>query len=195
MKRKIDNNILLLASHNQGKIKEIKNILAILPLKIITAAELSITEPIEDSQTYVANALIKAKACAIAANMPALADDAGIEVLALDNKPGVDTAPYTKKMGGREKVFALWEKNELIITNPKARFIAVSLIAWPDGYYEFFQGVIDGKLSFPPKGDHGFGYDPIFIPDGAHKTMAEMSAIEKNNYSHRYLALKGLFDL
>ena len=195
MKRQIDNNILVLASHNQGKIREIKNILSILPLKIITAAELNLTEPIEDAQTYVANALIKAKACALTANMPALADDAGVEVFALDNKPGVDTAPYTKKMGGREKVFALWQKNNHIIKNPQARFISVSLIAWPDGYYEFFQGVINGKLSFPPKGNHGFGYDPIFIPDGAHKTMAEMSTIEKNNYSHRYLALKGLFDL
>jgi XTP/dITP diphosphohydrolase len=195
MSRKFIEKNLVLATHNQGKINEIKNILSSLSIKIITAKELGLIEPNEDGHTYLENALIKARACAQSSGMLSLSDDAGVEVEALGNNPGVHTAPFTKEMGGREKVFALWREDERIKHNPNVRFVSVNVLAWPDGHYEFSEGIVSGKLVFPPRGENGFGYDPTFMPDGSNKTMAEMSGEEKNRYSHRFLALKGLFKL
>ena len=190
MSRKLMEKRLVIASHNGGKIKEISDMLSPYGLEILTAAQLCLLEPEEDGHTYLENALIKARACTKATGLPCLADDSGIEVAALGGAPGLHTAPYTKELGGRENVFALWQKNEAIIKNPRAHFVCVQVLAWSDGYYESSMGRVGGVLSFPPRGQGGHGYDPVFIPDGYTKTVAEMSFEEKNHCSHRFLALK-----
>jgi XTP/dITP diphosphohydrolase len=194
MPRKFVEKSLVIASHNAGKISEIKAILSSHPIKISDAATLDLDEPEENGGTYLENALIKARACVLATNLAVLADDSGIEVEALGNQPGVDTAPFTKKSGGREKVFALWQANKKIQENPRAAFICYQVLMWPDGHYEAFNARVPGRLTFPPQGADGHGYDPVFIPDNLKRTMAELSFAEKNNYSHRAQALRKLVE-
>lgn len=195
MSRKLMEKRLVIASHNQGKIKEISEMLAKYDVELLTAQGLDLLEPEEDGCTYLENALIKARACTKATGLPCLADDSGIEVDALGGGPGLHTAPYTKELGGRENVFALWQKNEAIRKNPRAHFVCVQVLAWPDGHYESSMGRVGGMLTFPPRGQGGHGYDPVFIPDGFTKTVAEMSLAEKNHCSHRFLALKYIADV
>lgn len=189
MARKLLGNTLVLGTHNKGKIDEIVEMLKPFSIKIITAAELGLLEPLENGETYLDNALIKARYCADESGLPSLADDSGIEVEALGNQPGLHTAPFTKEMGGLAKVFDLWRHNPAIKQNPRAQFVCVQVLAWPDGYYETSEGRVKGVLRFPPCGLRGHGYDPIFVPDGFSKTVAEMDMVEKNRCSHRYLAL------
>lgn len=150
MPRHLEGNSLVIASHNIDKIKEISLLLSPYNLTIFKAADFNLPEPDETGTTYIENALIKAQACASATGLPALADDSGIEVAALGNKPGVDTAPYTKEQGGREKVFALWETRLEIKQNNAAAFVCVHVLAWPDGHYEHSQAFVHGRLTFPP---------------------------------------------
>jgi XTP/dITP diphosphohydrolase len=192
MPRKLTEKCLVIASHNQGKITEIESMLKDFGLEIFTASGLGLPEPDEDGQTYLENALIKARACAAATGLPSLADDSGIEVLALGGLPGLHTAPYTKEHGGREKVFQLWASMPEIKANPQAQFICVQVLAWPDGHYESSSAQVGGMLTFPPSGRGGHGYDPVFVPNGFKKTVAEMTLDEKNLCSHRFLALKSI---
>lgn len=192
MARKFREDKLVLGTHNKGKIAEIMDMLRPFSIKIITAAQLGLIEPVEDGETYLDNALIKARYCAEASGLPSLADDSGIEVFALGNKPGLHTAPYTREMGGLNSVFNLWQQNQEIRHNPLAYFVCVQVLAWPDGHFESAEGLIEGRLRFPPCGVQGHGYDPIFVPNGFTKTVAEMDMVEKNRCSHRFLALSKL---
>jgi XTP/dITP diphosphohydrolase len=185
-------DIVIIASHNLGKIKEISAILSSYNIASQSAGQLNLDEPEENGEDYLANALIKARACVRATRRICLADDSGIEVLALANKPGVDTAPFTKSLGGREKVFKLWQENEDIKKNPKAAFLCTQVLMWPDEYYEYENARVDGKLVFPPRGNLGHGYDPIFVPENMSSTVAELSFEDKNYYSHRARALRAL---
>lgn len=193
-RRKLLTRRLVIASHNQGKIKEIEALLAPFGIETTSSSKLKLLEPDETGDTYLENALIKARACTASTGLPALGDDSGIEVSALDGQPGLHTAPYTKKLGGREAVFALWEAMPAIKNNPAARFVCIQVLCWPDGHFEYFAGVVNGKLSFPPRGSGGHGYDPVFIPQGHNRTIAEMSFNEKNQCSHRFIALAQLIN-
>lgn len=192
MHRKLESQNLLIASHNAGKISEISALLSQHGIKSLSAASLNLPEPEEDGLTYLENALIKARACMALTNLAVLADDSGIEVAAFGQQPGVDTAPYTKKLGTREKVFALWQADPALKENPRASFVCVQVLMWPDGHFEHFFARVSGRLAFPPRGLGGHGYDPIFIPDGHSSTMAEMNLEEKNSFSHRSRALRSL---
>lgn len=192
MNRKLIEKKLVIATHNEGKIKEITQILSPFGLTLLHAKDLQLIEPPETGLTYFDNALLKAEACAKTTGLPSLADDSGIEVEALAGAPGVHTAPYTQEHGGRECVFALWQANEMIARNPRASFISVLVLAWPDGYYEHVVGTIDGRLQFPARGSGGHGYDPVFIPDGEEKTVAQMKMERINVATHRSIALEKL---
>ncbi|WP_114008168.1 RdgB/HAM1 family non-canonical purine NTP pyrophosphatase [Cohaesibacter intestini] len=194
---------LVVASHNKGKIREIQELLAHYGLSIKTAAELELDEPEETGTTFEANAELKALAAAKATGLPALADDSGFAVDALDGDPGI----YSARWAGPAKDFALAMRNveEKLqakgAIEPKdrtGRFIAVLCLAWPDGETQFFRGEVAGEVIWPPRGDKGFGYDPMFIPEGHDITFGEMTSEQKHGWkpggdrglSHRSRAFK-----
>ncbi len=192
--RKFKNHQLVIASHNKGKINEITSLLEAFNISITSSAALGLIEPAETGLTYLENALIKAKACVNQTGLPALSDDSGLEVEALEGAPGVNTAPYTLAQGGHKKIFERWSQLPTIQKNPRAALLCVQVLMWPDGHQEIFEGCIKGRLTFPPRGTHGHGYDPIFIPEGYTLTVAEMPLSEKNKCSHRFLALQKLIE-
>lgn len=185
---------LIIASHNEGKIKEISELLRPFGINCQSSRLLSLIEPEETGSTYLENALIKARVANMATGRCVLSDDSGIELDALFGKPGVDTAPYTAQHGGLLAMFKEWSMSLAIKQNPGACFVCVQVLYWPDGHYESFEGKICGRLSFPPRGHGGHGYDPIFVPNGFDKTVAEMSLAEKNACSHRFIALNRLIE-
>jgi XTP/dITP diphosphohydrolase len=163
---------------------------------VISAAEAKIDEPEETGKTFAANAKLKALHSSQASGLPALADDSGLAVTALDGAPGI----YSARWAGPGKDFSvafariqkeLGEKN--LVTSPGS-FICALCLSFPGGESHIFEGKIDGRLTFPPRGDHGFGYDPIFIPDGYNDTFAQIDAAEKNRISHRASAFAKLMD-
>lgn len=190
MIRKFSGNQLLVASHNRGKLVEISELLAPFGIKAISAADLGLPEPEETENTFVGNARIKAHAAARAANLPALSDDSGISVDALDGAPGVYTADWAETPNGRDFDMAMsktWDS--VMATEAKApypaQFRCTLVLAWPDGHDEVFEGVMAGQIIWPPRGSLGHGYDPMFMPDGHSQTFAEMTQSEKNKISHR----------
>jgi XTP/dITP diphosphohydrolase len=193
-RRHFNEKQLIIASHNSGKLAEISALLTPFNIEVLSAKALGLDEPEETGTTYLENALLKARAAVKATGLPALSDDSGLEVEALDGQPGLHTAPFTKEHGGRENVFALWEKSPHILANPRTTFVCVQVLAWPDGHYEYFEGLVHGKLVFPPRGEAGHGYDPVFIPDGQSRTLAELKQHEKNVQTHRSIALQKLID-
>lgn len=194
MTRTLKNETLVLATHNKGKAREIAELLEPYVSGFVMAGELGLPEPEETGDTFEANAILKAKAAAIASGKPALADDSGLSVTALDGAPGI----YSARWGGPEKDFDLAMRRvheELGDTaDRRAAFICVLALAWPNGHVESFAGRVDGQIVFPPRGDKGFGYDPIFIADGYDITFAEMDPVEKHKISHRANAFKLLVD-
>jgi XTP/dITP diphosphohydrolase len=195
--RKFSEPRLLVATHNAGKLEEVRQLLSRLKLEVVSAGELGLPEPEETESTFVGNARIKAHAAAQAAQAPALADDSGIEVEALDGAPGVYTADWAETPNGRDFLQAMtrtWQAlDEKGAAHPRrARFCCTLVLAWPDGHDEVFSGTVDGHLVWPPRGALGHGYDPIFVPDGSDRTFAEMTAEEKNAISHRSIALQRL---
>lgn len=181
---------LVLASHNQGKIAELQAILTPFIQPLYSIKDLNLPEPEETGLTFEENALIKAKQAAKLSKLPALADDSGIVIPALDGAPGVLSARWAgeKRDFGlaMDKVhMQLIKKGFPILENCHAFFISVLAIAWPDGYHQTFEGRIDGTLTWPPRGTKGFGYDPIFIPDHYNQTFGEMETAQKNSISHR----------
>ena len=195
--RKFSEPHLLVATHNAGKLEEVRQLLSPLELDVISAGELGLPEPDETETTFVGNARIKAHAAAKAARVPALADDSGIEVEALDGAPGVYTADWAETPNGRDFLQAMtrtWQALEdKGAAHPRrARFCCTLVLAWPDGHDEVFTGTVDGHLVWPPRGTLGHGYDPIFVPAGSDRTFAEMTADEKNKISHRSAALRKL---
>lgn len=204
--RKLDTKTIVVASHNAGKIREIEDLIGPFGFSARSAAELNFEEPDETGTTFEENATIKALASAKAAGLPALSDDSGLVIDALDGAPGVYTANWAEKEDGTrdfamamEKVEkALAEKGATEAKDRTARFISVLCLAWPDGHTELFRGEVEGHVVWPPRGTEGFGYDPVFRPDGYETTFGEMSAEEKHGWkpgdaaalSHRARAFK-----
>ena len=176
---------LLLASHNTGKLREIEALLLPLRIEIISAAVLGLPEPLEDAPDFTGNARIKALAAATASGLPALSDDSGFCVAALHGAPGV----YSARWAGPTKDFAaaMATVHQRIDDNldRRAWFIAALCIAWPDLHTQTFVGRIDGAITWPPRGDRGFGYDPMFVPAGCQQTFGEMNPDDKHAISHR----------
>jgi XTP/dITP diphosphohydrolase len=171
------------ATHNAGKLREIRDLLAPHGLEAVGAAELKLGEPEETGETFRDNAAIKAEAAARASGQPALADDSGLCVEALGGAPGIHSARWSGGSRDFAAAMARVERELLAAGAPKpwrAHFISALALAWPDGRTETFEGRVDGDLVFPPRGTAGFGYDPIFKPDGHDRTFGEMSAKEKH---------------
>ncbi len=190
MTRKFTGDKILIATHNAGKLEEMTELFRPFGVRVVGAAELNLAEPEETATTFVGNARIKAHAAVKATGLPALADDSGIEVEALDGAPGVYTADWSETPDGRDFVIAMTKTHNLLeqknAPHPRhARFCATLVLAWPDGHEEIFEGSVNGTLVWPMRGNIGHGYDPIFQPDGYDKTFAEMTHDQKNRISHR----------
>ncbi len=194
MARQFSGNKLVIASHNQGKVREIGELLAPFGVEIISAGDLNLPEPVEDGDTFIANAEIKALAAATKSGLPALADDSGLEVKALGGEPGI----YSARWAGPSKDFAvaMTEVNRRLgdDANRTANFTCALTLAWPDGHMESFEGKVFGDLIWPMRGEKGFGYDPFFVPEGHQRTFAEMEPAAKHAMSHRADAFKQLID-
>ena len=188
---------MLVASHNKGKLEEIARLLIAYGVDAISAADMGLPEPAETEDSFVGNARIKAHAAAKATGLPALSDDSGIEVEALDNAPGVYTADWAETSHGRDFVMAMTKTWGLLEASQapfprKARFCCTLVLAWPDGHDEVFTGTMEGQVVWPMRGNHGHGYDPIFQPDGFDITFGEMDRWQKNEISHRAYAFRKL---
>lgn len=181
---------LVLATHNPGKVVELAALLGPHGLEIVSAGSLGLPEPEETGETFVANAELKALAAATAAGLPAIADDSGLCVDALGGAPGI----YSARWAGETKDFAaaMAQVNEAMgKEGPRtAHFICALSVAWPDGHVETVEGRVDGRLVWPPRGDNGFGYDPMFIMDGKSRTFGEISRDEKEADNHRARAFR-----
>ncbi len=192
MSRKFAGGKLIVASHNAGKVREIRELLEPFKADVDSAAELGLPEPEETALTYIGNAELKARAAATGASLPALADDSGLAIDALNGAPGI----YSARWAGPAKdfMFAMKRIEDEMRghTNTRAHFICALSLAWPDGHCESFEGKISGHLHFPPRGTKGFGYDPIFIPDGMNVTFAEIEPAAKHAISHRADAFRRL---
>ena len=182
---------IILATHNDGKLREIRQLMEPFGFNITSAGERGLPEPDEDGTTFEENAYTKAWAAAQATGMVALSDDSGLSVDALDGAPGVYTADWAEREdgSGRDFLMAMEKVEQALIdkgaTTPEQRtgaFNAVLCLCWPDGHAEYFKGVAPGTLVWPPRGDDGFGYDPVFLPAGHDRTFGEMSAEEKHGW-------------
>lgn len=186
----LDGSRLVIATHNKGKLAEFAELLAPFGITAKSAGDLGLPEPAETGSTFEANALTKASAAAQATALPALADDSGLCVDALGGAPGVHTADWaTKPDGSRDFRMAMAKVEEALKargasapSQRRARFVAVLCLAWPDGTAEYYRGEVDGTLVWPPRGSRGFGYDPMFQPDGFDQTFGEMDASEKHGW-------------
>ena len=174
---------LVAATHNQGKLAEIHDLLAPHGVDVVGAGDLGLPEPEETGDSFTANAVLKARAGARGASLPALADDSGLCVAALDDAPGIYSARWAGEGRDFAGAMARIERELLGRGAPppwRAHFVSVLALAWPDDHVEIFEGRVDGRLVFPPRGTAGFGYDPIFIPDGHARSFGQMSAVEKH---------------
>jgi len=197
MTRRFEGNELVLASHNAGKLREIGALLDPFGIKVTSAGDLGLEEPEETEDTFAGNARIKAHFAVLGSNLPALSDDSGITIDALDGRPGVYTADWAETGNGRDFSMAMTRAwNELEAVNapvPRtAQFRCVLCLAWPDGHDEIFEGKVAGQVVWPMKGDLGFGFDPIFMPNGESVTFGEMDPAKKHGMSHRADAFKKL---
>lgn len=186
---------IVFASHNEGKIKEIKKLLAPYGIKVKSALDMDLPDVEETGKTFEENSLLKSRTIAKLVNMPCLADDSGLCVDALNGAPGVYSARYAPNRDfdkGMEKLLAEMEKSPNKSRN--AHFSCVISLAWPDGQYKVFAGQVDGKIAFHKMGAGGFGYDPLFVPEGFTSSFAQMSQEEKNKISHRGRAVEKLKD-
>ncbi|GAB5447204.1 RdgB/HAM1 family non-canonical purine NTP pyrophosphatase [Gymnodinialimonas sp.] len=195
--RRFTGDQLLVATHNQGKLDEMRHLLEPLGIRVTGAKDHGLAEPDETETTFVGNARIKAHAAAKATGLPALSDDSGIEIDALDGAPGVYTADWAETPNGRDFRMAMErthrELEAIGATHPRvARFCCTLVLAWPDGHDEVFPGVMEGQVVWPMRGEEGHGYDPIFQPDGYDVTFGEMDRWEKNKISHRAKAVAQL---
>ncbi|MEM6565813.1 MAG: RdgB/HAM1 family non-canonical purine NTP pyrophosphatase [Pseudomonadota bacterium] len=190
MTRRFDGDQILIATHNDGKLEEMAQLFAPHRVAVLGASDMNLPEPEETEDTFVGNARIKAQSAVKLTGLPALADDSGIEVEALDGSPGVYTADWAETPNGRDFVMAMTKTHEKLeaVNAPhprRARFRATLVLAWPDGHEEVFDGCVNGTLVWPIRGTVGHGYDPMFQPDGYDITFAEMDPAEKNRISHR----------
>jgi XTP/dITP diphosphohydrolase len=203
MHRKLTGSVVI-ATHNPGKLAEMRELLTPHGIQSVSAGELDLPEPAEIGGSFRDNARIKALAAALASGMPVFADDSGLSVDALDGAPGIHSARWA----GAQKDFAaamrkveekLRERGACMPSQRKAQFVSALCLAWPDGHVEEFEAIIAGTLVWPPRGDNGFGYDPMFLPEGHGRTFGEMSSREKHGLppdgsglSHRARAFRKL---
>ncbi|MBO6783220.1 MAG: RdgB/HAM1 family non-canonical purine NTP pyrophosphatase [Alphaproteobacteria bacterium] len=195
MARPFDNDRLVIASHNAGKVREIAELLAPYDISVVSAGELGLPEPEETGTTFAENAALKARASVAGSGLPALADDSGFSVAALDGAPGIHAARYaTREDGTRDFAWAMERLHaETADADDRTAWFTCALaLAWPDGHVEIFEGRVDGMLAWPPRGDRGFGYDPVFVPNGYAETFGEMSPARKHAMSHRAIAFEHL---
>ncbi len=193
--RRFEGETLVVASHNEGKVREIRDLLAPFGVQTVSARELGLEEPDETGKTFKANAELKALAAARASGLPALADDSGLCVDALEGAPGIYSArwagPAKDFRHAMERVQAALD--ELSMTAPeerRAHFTCALALGWPDGHVETFEGHVHGALVWPPRGDKGFGYDPLFVPEDHDVTFGEMAPARKHAMSHRTEAFR-----
>ena len=202
MSRKLTGPVVI-ATHNPGKLAELRELLAPYGIAAQSAGELGLSEPKETGKTFAANAALKAMAAAKATDLPAFADDSGLVVDALGGEPGIHSARWAGP--DKDFRFAMNRIQTLLIERGaeqrRAHFIAALCLAWPDGHVEQFEGRVDGVAAWPPRGDQGFGYDPLFLPDGFDRTFGQMNADEKHGLppkgqglSHRASAFMKLAD-
>ena len=179
---------IVIATHNKGKLREVAALLAPYGIETVSAGDLGLPEPEETEESFIGNATIKAKAAAKASGLPALADDSGFSVASLAGAPGVRTADWAMQPdGSRDYADAMRKVMEAAqdFEDRTAWFSCALVIAWPDGHVEAFEGRATGHWVWPPRGAHGFGYDPMFVPDGRDDTFGEMDLAEKHRISHR----------
>ena len=189
---------LVIATHNDGKLREIRELLAPFGIICVGAAELDLPEPEETGVTFVDNAELKARASADLSGLPALADDSGLSVDALHGKPGIHSARWAEDEAGERDfgraMHRVWTKVEAAGPDAghDAHFVCALSLAWPDGAIESFEGKVHGTLVWPPRGDNGFGYDPMFVATGMDQTFAEIAPAQKHAISHRAIAFNTL---
>lgn len=199
MSRRFREDRLLVATHNTGKLEEIADLLGPFGISVTGAADHDLAVPEETETDFRGNALLKARAAARATGLPALADDSGLEVAALDSAPGVHTADWAETGSGRDFAMAMRRVHDGLraaqAAEPwRARFCCALALAWPDGDEVVVLGTAPGRIVWPMRGDQGHGYDPIFLPDGYTQTFGEMDRWEKNRLSHRADAFKQLIE-
>lgn len=204
MTRKLAPGPLVVASHNAGKLREIAALLAPYGIEPVSAASLGLAEPAETETSFAGNALIKARASAMGAGLPALADDSGLMVDALGGAPGVYTADWAERQSfegppGRDWYLAMGKVEGRLAERGRtvdrtAHFVCTLALMWPDGESALFEGKVSGTLVWPPRGTQGFGYDPVFQPHGHSQTFGEMEPAAKHAMSHRAQAFAKLVD-
>ena len=185
-------NALVIASHNPGKVKEISDLLGPFGINIISATMLGLLEPAETGLTYKENAVLKAQKAARASNLASLADDSGLAVSALDGAPGIYSARWAGPNKDFQGAMQCVENRIAGQSNRHAKFVCALSLCWPDEYCETFEGEVNGSIVWPPRGEFGFGYDPIFLPDRKTETFGEMDPDCKHAMSHRAVAFKKL---
>ncbi|HEC01864.1 MAG TPA: RdgB/HAM1 family non-canonical purine NTP pyrophosphatase [Sphingomonadales bacterium] len=193
--RKLDADKLVVASHNAGKVREISALMLPFGVETLSAADLNLPEPVEDGETFIANAELKARSAAEKSGFVALADDSGLVVPALGGRPGIHSARWAinPATGARDFAYGMQKLEDELAADDRTAYFACALsLAWPDGHVESFEGRVNGTLVWPIRGGNGFGYDPMFQADGYDITFGEMDASEKHNISHRANAFKKL---
>ena len=194
MSRKLQPGKLIAATHNKGKVVELKDLFEPLGFEVLSGLELDLPEPDETEFTFEGNALIKARAAAQATGAPALSDDSGLEVRALGGMPGVHTAIWAGQPRDFYKAMEKVERELIAIDaqDRSANFVSCLAVAWPDGHEVTFRGEVHGTLTWPPRGEMGFGYDPVFVPNGFDVTFAELQPDQKHAMSHPAVAFEEL---
>ncbi len=192
MGRALSNGRLVIASHNPGKLREIAELLRPHGIEPVPARDFGLSEPEENGRSFAENAAIKALSAALGAGLPALADDSGLVVPALGGSPGIQSARWAGPDKSFERAMERVERALSGNDDRSAHFVCALCLAWPDGHHETFEGRIDGRLVWPPRGRQGFGYDPIFEPEGHGLTFGEMDPARKHAMSHRARAFAKL---
>ena len=199
MRRRLAPGRLVVATHNPGKLREIAELVAPYGLEAVSAADLGLPEPEETASSFEGNARLKAQAAAEATGLPALADDSGLAVDALGGAPGIYSARWAETPEGRDFGHAMRQVQEQLdaeqVPAPRsAAFVCALALVWPDGHAEVFTGRVRGQLVWPPRGENGFGYDPMFLPEGMSRTFGEIDPAEKHAISHRARAFRQLVE-
>lgn len=195
--RKFEGDLIVVATHNKGKLRELRSYLEPLGITLKSADDFNLPEPAETETTYVGNAALKARAAAEACGQICLADDSGLAVDALDGDPGIYSARWAEDAEGNRdflRAMALIHQKLGTTKNRKAKFVCSIALCWPDGHVETVEGYAHGQVIWPPRGPDGFGYDPMFLPDGHDQTFGEMDAQQKGQISHRRNAIEKILD-
>lgn len=192
MARRFAGGSLVIATHNPGKLAEMQDLLRPYGIAAASAGALGLPEPEESGATFEENAALKARAAAMASGLPALADDSGLVVAALGGAPGIHSARWAGAAKDFTLAMARVERELEGRSDRRAYFVAVLALGWPDGHIESFRGEVHGSVVFPPRGARGFGYDPIFLPEGETQTFGELDPAARMQVSHRTVAFRKL---